>query len=443
MKRVLVCMFAVGLAASCEREVVSELRRPPFRETTWEVPFAKNVVFGGPTLAALANSDTLLSLYRTNQNEGEVCSKVCLVTLSTGLCRWLEYSYDASIMRISSKEIVVQPRFGHGGAETPWKFVDITSLRERIDANIPQGRYFHSPGVDAVLSDKNGNDIWLYDRAARQEYTLAGSQHGLARRLYIAMMPGRILLTGWPDDPNTFWLPHTQLWSFPELQKIAEFQTEAPWSWEVVPTIVGNLFVHPLAPGLLQVGSLGDGQRRFVIGRPPATVEAANEQNGGVVLVKDTSGYVRGTGVILTVEQIDKDHVVLNAYDVVTGGRVRTVQMHSKTLSDLWLPIDDLRVAVTKVGEEWVLLEQMIDPCDNPEEGHCRMRLIPYRIRDFQQADEPVDIVWDCFLKPIVDSGRLIVPGRDHVRVYSLADAVTFERLEGRRANPSRRMESH
>jgi len=423
----LACVFVLGLVSSCERGMVKEPKGPQFTEIHWDVPFAQDVIFDGPTLAALVDHDTLLYLYRTGKKTGKIQSKVCLVTLSTGLCRCLEYPYNARVGRISDHEIAVKHGFGHEARETPWAFVDVASLKERVDANIPSGRYFPNPGVDSVIGGEDEDEIWLRDRATGQEYTLSASKHGLERELWIAIAPERILLTGWPDDVDTFWLPRTQLWSFPEPQKIAEHQTSHPWSWEVLPLILGDLFVHPSTPGVLQVATLEDGQPRFVLGQPPATAEIAEERNGGIALVADTSGYVRETGVILTLEQITEDHVALNAYNIMTGAKVRTAPMQSKKLDDLCQPIDGLWVRVTQVGEEWVLFEQMTNPRDDPERGSCRMRLIPYRIRDFKRAAKPIDFAWGCFLKPIVDGGRLIVPGNDHVRICSLSDLVDFD----------------
>jgi hypothetical protein len=205
--------------------------------------------------------------------------------------------------------------------------------------------------------------------------------------------------------------------------------------WQVMPTIVGDLFVYPLAPGMLEVASLRDGQRRFVLGQPPATPETSHERNGGIAVVQDTGGYVRETGVILTVEQAMKNRVTLNAYDVATGRKVRTVPMQSKRLDDLSLLMNNLEVKVAKVGEEWVLFEQLADPYDNPEKERCLMHLIPYRIRDFKKPNSSIDFAWDCFLKPIIDKGRLIVPGRDRVRVCSLAETVVFDGFEARGAD--------
>ncbi len=428
MRTLLACVFTLGLASSCAREMAQEPKEPQFTEIAWEVPFADDVLFGDPLQATLVDSDTLLCVYYVERKTEERYSKLCFVTLSTGLCRWLEYPYSAGVKRISSEEITVKP-FGDEGREAPWTFVDIPSLKERTDSNIPHGRCFFTPEVYGIVS--NENDIWLCDRTTRQEYPLPVSKHGVERHLWIAMAPGRIVLTGWPDDYDTFWLPRTQLWSFPQLQKIAEYQTSQPWSWQVRTQILGDFFVYPLVPGVLGVASLHNGEQRFVLGQPPATQESADEKNGGIIVVDDTSGYVRETRVILTMEQISKNHVTLNAYDTLTGKKVRTVQMQNKTLDSLWRPIYNLNVGITKVGEEWVLLEQVTNPRDDPDKGRCSMRLIPYRIRDFKKADKPIEFVWDCFLGPIVDSGRLIVPGTDHVRICSLADMVDFNEPDG------------
>jgi hypothetical protein len=443
MRFLLVCVLTIGSLSPCERGIAENSKGPQFTEIRWDVPFAKDVVFDGPLLATLVGRDIVLYLYIVEDDGGNRHSELCFVSLPSGTSRWLRLPYGAAVKCISPDEIAVKPALGQEARESTWSFVNVASLEEHTGPTIPHGPYVHTDGLDAVLMSAHENDIWLYDRATRQQYTLSFSKHDLDEKVNLAMAPGRIVLTGRRDDYNDFPLPRTQLWSFPELQKITEYQATGEWFWDAEPKVFGDYFAYPLAPGRWQVAALQDGRLRFVLGQSPATRESAREEYGGILLVDDTADYVRATGVILTMEQVSKNHMTLNAYDIVTGKRVRTAQMQSKRLGDLSVHIHHLRVAVTKIGEEWVLFEEVADPRDDPEKGRCKMRLIPYRIRDFKTADDSIGFLRDGSLEPIINNGRLIVPSRDHIRICSLTDALFPGGVRGKGVNPSKEAKSH
>lgn len=411
---VLACLLALGLGGCSKKGIPVG---PAFNRIAWEPPIGEDQVLRGPIYAELLNEGTLLYLYSRGTENGGRESAVCLIGIPDGECRSLRFPHGVLLARVPPDEIAIRPTFGAEENAPTLFFVEAATLTELERPEIPDGRYFHFRGVDAVLAGKRQSDIWFYDRGRKMETRLPVSKHGLDETVEVALAPGRVIVTGWKDSED-FSRPRTQLWSFPELKKIAEYQASGQWPWGATPEVFGDLFAFPLAPGVWQVASIRDGELRFVVGRALPR-GGATDDGSGILLCEDTEGYVEETGVILCVEQTAEDELTLNAYDCLTGQNVRRARLKGQTL-------DGFEMQTTKAGNEWVLFEQLRDRSDDPDEGQCRMQLVPYRIRDFKVARRWIKVDWGCFLKPIIDRGRIIVPMNDHALVGDLSPVIEF-----------------
>ncbi len=422
MKLSLAMMISILLAGGCGRDLVAEELK--LKRIELKVPFKGHVLADTPTGLTFLSEEVLICQYISEKVEEG--SAIYFVDTGTGTYRVLEFPYVVSMARISAEEIATKRISGvrlnvAKPGESTVSFIDTRSLRERVGPQVPQGPYYHMGGVDLVLMSPKEEDLWIYDRATGRQYMFPASRHGLAK-IYATMAPGRLLISG-REAPGSedFWRLRTQLWSFPQFERIAEYQSTGPWPGEHdAPQIFGELFAYPLDAAKWQVAGLRDGKARFIVGHE---FSGNNPLDDGPKTMLFGGEYTEKTGVILTAEDVPGHPVTLNAYDVSNGQRLRTVELQSPA------PVWDITLHVTKVSGQWMLFEELGDPRGKP--NRCTKQFVAYRIADFGKMKGPISVKWNGYVEPIIDKGQLVIPWKDHLLLGSLASIVTFDKDDG------------
>jgi len=429
------CISLLVTMSSCSKDHEKNAVTPKAHTIAWGNASLYQFEYEDPIDAIVAGDGRYLACnYVVDAQKQRLVSAVCLVDLLSETHRWIEPGFGARIRSVCPGMLGIFPTSLSARKGDKGYLLNPGSMQATMQG-IPGGSPIVGEGGAAVAVKtfdeqwELADDIWLLDTESRAEMILGADEHGLSD-VDVLLASNRLVLSGWATGSDgEFEDMRTQLWKWPEMEKISEYEMgeETVWFGGYYTALVGSeLFSFGYDVGPHKVASLSTGEVLFTFGPSVSRVvlekslDLTEDVRVPSLRLLEGAGHVDDTGRIVCFETTQDGSVTaIKTYDAVTGEQVDAVA------------VDDPRfVDVVEVAHEWVILCSWGDcedvPANAPSPEPCTMWVVPYRLKDLAKGKNSIQVMWGGVHEPEVVGGKLILVMTDHANIIDLSNVVSF-----------------